>query len=43
MNDLIHLRIPARLAVFPGGDQPQAIEKLIKGFEAGLARQTCSA
>jgi len=24
----------------PAGDQPQAIEKLVEGFEAGLARQT---
>src|SRR5690606_6968988 len=24
----------------PAGDQPQAIEKLIEGFESGLARQT---
>src|SRR5690606_18620495 len=24
----------------PAGDQPQAIEKLVSGFEAGLARQT---
>src|SRR5690606_41477361 len=38
---------PAREGVFqlvspyqPAGDQPQAIEKLSAGFEAGLARQT---
>ncbi|HZV22222.1 MAG TPA: DEAD/DEAH box helicase family protein, partial [Luteimonas sp.] len=41
MNDLIH---PAGFQLVspysPAGDQPQAIEKLIKGFEAGLARQT---
>ena len=24
----------------PAGDQPQAIEKLVEGFESGLARQT---
>src|SRR3546814_13871401 len=24
----------------PAGDQPQAIDKLVAGFEAGLARQT---
>src|SRR5690606_40119990 len=24
----------------PAGDQPQAIEKLVEGFENGLARQT---
>ena len=24
----------------PAGDQPQAIEKLSEGFEAGLAKQT---
>ena len=23
----------------PAGDQPQAIDKLVEGFEAGLARQ----
>ena len=41
MNDLIH---PAGFQLVspysPAGDQPQAIAKLIKGFEAGLARQT---
>jgi len=41
MNDLIH---PAGFRLIspysPAGDQPQAIAKLIKGFEAGLARQT---
>ncbi|MFL6593692.1 MAG: DEAD/DEAH box helicase family protein, partial [Luteimonas sp.] len=41
MNDLIH---PAGFQLVspysPAGDQPQAIEKLIRGFEAGLARQT---
>jgi excinuclease ABC subunit B len=41
MNDLIH---PAGFQLVspysPAGDQPQAIDKLIKGFEAGLARQT---
>ncbi len=41
MNDLIH---PAAFQLVspysPAGDQPQAIAKLIKGFEAGLARQT---
>ncbi|WP_159016280.1 excinuclease ABC subunit UvrB [Cognatiluteimonas profundi] len=41
MNDLIH---PAGFQLVspysPAGDQPQAIEKLIKGFEAGVARQT---
>ncbi|HRN60137.1 MAG TPA: DEAD/DEAH box helicase family protein, partial [Chiayiivirga sp.] len=24
----------------PAGDQPQAVEKLVEGFEAGLAHQT---
>jgi excinuclease ABC subunit B len=41
MNDLIH---PAGFQLVspysPAGDQPQAIDKLIRGFEAGLARQT---
>src|SRR3954451_19590546 len=41
MNDLIH---PAGFQLVspysPAGDQPQAIEKLVRGFEAGLARQT---
>jgi excinuclease ABC subunit B len=41
MNDLIH---PAGFQLVspysPAGDQPQAIAKLIKGFEAGVARQT---
>jgi len=41
MNDLIH---PAGFQLVspysPAGDQPQAIAKLIKGFESGLARQT---
>jgi excinuclease ABC subunit B len=41
MNDLTH---PAGFQLVspysPAGDQPQAIAKLIKGFESGLARQT---
>jgi len=41
MNDVIH---PAAFQLVspyqPAGDQPQAIEKLVEGFEAGLAHQT---
>ncbi|VXB45643.1 excinulease of nucleotide excision repair, DNA damage recognition component [Luteimonas sp. 9C] len=41
MNDVIH---PAAFQLVspykPAGDQPQAIEKLVDGFEAGLAHQT---
>ena len=41
MNDLIH---PAGFQLVspyqPAGDQPQAIEKLVAGFENGLAHQT---
>jgi excinuclease ABC subunit B len=41
MNDTIH---PAGFELVspysPAGDQPQAISKLIAGFESGLARQT---
>src|SRR3546814_18414421 len=41
MNDTVH---PANFqlgAPFePAGDQPQAITKLIEGFESGLAKQT---
>src|SRR6188472_3401660 len=41
MNDLIH---PAGFELVspysPAGDQPQAIAKLVAGFESGLARQT---
>ena len=41
MNDVIH---PAAFQLVspykPAGDQPQAIEKLVEGFESGLAHQT---
>ncbi|MEF3080750.1 excinuclease ABC subunit UvrB [Luteimonas sp. SMYT11W] len=41
MNEVIH---PAAFQLVspyqPAGDQPQAIEKLVEGFEAGLAHQT---
>ncbi|MDR6992789.1 excinuclease ABC subunit UvrB [Luteimonas sp. 3794] len=41
MNDVIH---PAAFQLVspykPAGDQPQAIEKLVNGFDAGLAHQT---
>ncbi|MEZ5461823.1 excinuclease ABC subunit UvrB [Dokdonella sp.] len=36
MTDRFQLESPYR----PAGDQPQAIERLVSGFEAGLARQT---
>ena len=41
MNDIIH---PAGFQLVspyqPAGDQPQAIERLVDGFDSGLARQT---
>src|SRR5690606_36031525 len=41
MSDSLH---PANFQLVapyqPAGDQPQAIEKLVEGFEGGLARQT---
>jgi excinuclease ABC subunit B len=41
MNDLIHPASFQLVAPFsPAGDQPQAITKLIAGFENGLAHQT---
>ncbi|MFZ1391002.1 MAG: excinuclease ABC subunit UvrB, partial [Dokdonella sp.] len=36
MTDRFQLESPYR----PAGDQPQAIERLVAGFESGLARQT---
>ncbi|MGB0133848.1 excinuclease ABC subunit UvrB [Dokdonella sp.] len=36
MTDRFQLESPYR----PAGDQPQAIERLVSGFESGLARQT---
>ncbi|MBL0164189.1 MAG: excinuclease ABC subunit UvrB [Xanthomonadales bacterium] len=36
MTDRFQLEAPYR----PAGDQPQAIERLVAGFEAGVARQT---
>jgi excinuclease ABC subunit B len=41
MNDLTHPSGFQLVSPYsPAGDQPQAIAKLIKGFESGLARQT---
>ncbi|HEY0660340.1 MAG TPA: excinuclease ABC subunit UvrB [Lysobacter sp.] len=41
MNDLIHPASFQLVAPYsPAGDQPQAIAKLIDGFESGLAHQT---
>ncbi|HEY5972987.1 MAG TPA: DEAD/DEAH box helicase family protein, partial [Pseudoxanthomonas sp.] len=41
MNDLIHPAGFQLVAPYqPAGDQPQAIEKLVAGFENGLAHQT---
>src|SRR3546814_12240575 len=41
MNDTIHPANFQLVAPFePAGDQPQAIAKLIDGFESGLAKQT---
>src|SRR6476659_8767300 len=41
MNDLIHPAGFELVAPYtPAGDQPQAIEKLVQGFESGLAKQT---
>ena len=41
MNDLVHPSGFQLVSPYsPAGDQPQAIAKLIKGFESGLARQT---
>jgi len=36
MTDRFQLVAPYK----PAGDQPEAIERLTKNFEAGLARQT---
>src|SRR5690606_16698212 len=36
MTDRFQLEAPYR----PAGDQPQAIERLVRGFESGLAHQT---
>src|SRR3546814_4411019 len=41
MNDTVHPANFQLVAPFePAGDQPQAIAKLIDGFESGLAKQT---
>src|SRR3546814_13317861 len=41
MNDTVHPANFQLVAPFePAGDQPQAITKLIEGFESGLAKQT---
>ena len=41
MNDLIHPAGFQLVAPYqPAGDQPQAIEKLVAGFDNGLAHQT---
>jgi excinuclease ABC subunit B len=41
MNDTLHPAGFQLVAPFqPAGEQPQAIDKLIEGFESGLARQT---
>ncbi len=40
MNDPGHPRFQLVSPYQPAGDQPQAIERLVEGFEAGLAHQT---
>ncbi|WP_417472663.1 excinuclease ABC subunit UvrB [Luteimonas mephitis] len=41
MSDALHPASFQLVAPYePAGDQPQAIEKLVEGFESGLARQT---
>jgi len=41
MNNPLHPATFQLVAPYqPAGDQPQAIEKLVEGFESGLARQT---
>src|SRR3546814_20139841 len=41
MTDILHPEGFQLVAPYsPAGDQPQAIDKLVAGFESGLARQT---